>query len=59
MKEKEHQEYFNMKLMKILYKIEKKLEKESGSSKSGSHKYPDEKRISRSVSGHHYHSQRH
>jgi hypothetical protein len=45
--------------MKILNKIEKKLDKESGSRKSGSHRPPDEKRRTRSVSRHHHHSPRH
>jgi hypothetical protein len=48
-----------MKLMKTLDRIEKKLDKESGSSKSGSHKSPDEKRRTRSVSRYHHHSPRH
>jgi hypothetical protein len=42
-----------MKLMKSLNKIENNLDKESGSSKSGSHGSPDEKRRTRSVSRHH------
>jgi hypothetical protein len=44
MKAKEQQEDFNMKLMKILDIIEKKLDKESGSNKSGSHGTPEKKR---------------
>jgi hypothetical protein len=59
MKAKEHQEVFNMKLMKILNKIDKKLDKENGSIKSGIHKSPDDKRISRSVRKHHHHPQKH
>jgi len=59
MKAKEQQEDFNMKLMKSLDKIEKNLDKESGSSKSGSHGTPEGKGRSRSDSRHHYHSQRH
>jgi hypothetical protein len=43
MKSKEQQEDFNIKLMKILDIIEKKLDKKSGSNKSGSHKTPEEK----------------
>jgi hypothetical protein len=35
------------------------LDKESGSRKSGSHRYPNEKRITRSVSRHHHHSPSH
>jgi hypothetical protein len=38
MKSKEQQEDFNMKLMKSLDIIENKLDKESGSNKSGSHR---------------------
>ena len=59
MKAKKQQEDFNMKLMKILEKIEKKLDKESGSSKSGSHKTLEGKGRSRSDRSHHHHSQRH
>ena len=43
MKSKEQQDDFNMKLLQILNIIEKKLDKESGSRKSGSHKAHDEK----------------
>jgi polyribonucleotide nucleotidyltransferase len=59
MRAKEQQEDFNMKLMKILNKIEKKLDKESGPSKSESHRSHDKKRRTRSVSRHHHHSPRH
>jgi hypothetical protein len=59
MKAKEQQEDFNMKLIKSLNIIENKLDNGSGSNKSGSHRSPDEKRKSRSVSRHHQHSQRH
>jgi hypothetical protein len=59
MKSKEQQEDFNMKLMQSLDIIEKKLDKENGSSKSGSHRSPEEKGRSRSVSRHHHHSPRH
>jgi hypothetical protein len=48
-----------MKLMQSLEIIENKLDKESGSSKSGSHGTPDEERRGRSGSRHHQHSQRH
>jgi hypothetical protein len=58
MKSKEQQEEFNMKSIPSLYIIEKKLDKESGSNKSGSHKTPKEKGKSRSGSKHHHHSQR-
>ena len=59
MKPKEQQDDFNMKLLEGLNIIEKKLDKESGSSKSGSHKSHDEKRKSRSFRRHHHHSSRH
>jgi hypothetical protein len=59
MKDKEQQEDFNMKLMKILEKIEKKLDKESGSNKSGSHATLEGKGRSRSDNRYHHHSQRH
>jgi hypothetical protein len=58
MRAKEKQEEFNMNLMQSLNIIEKKLDKESGSSKSGKHKPPDEKIRPRSVSRHHHHSLR-
>jgi hypothetical protein len=48
-----------MNLMKILDRIEKKLDKDSGSNKSGRHRTPKGKGISRSDSRHHHHSQRH
>jgi hypothetical protein len=57
MKSKEQQEDFNMKLMQSLDIIEKKLDKENGSRKSGSHRSPDEKGRSRSASRHHHCSQ--
>jgi hypothetical protein len=59
MRAKEKQDDFNMKLLQRLNKIEKKLDKESGLSKSGSHKSHDEKRKARSVSRHHHHSLKH
>jgi predicted RNase H-like nuclease (RuvC/YqgF family) len=59
MRSKEQHDDFNMKLLEILNRIENKLDKESGSSKSGSHKSPDGKRKARSVRKHHYHSPRH
>jgi hypothetical protein len=58
MRAKEQQDDFNMKLLERLNRIENKLDKESGSSKSGSHKSHDEKRKTRSVSRHHHHSPR-
>jgi hypothetical protein len=48
-----------MKLMKILDKIKKKLDKESGSNKSRNHGTPEGKGRSRSGSKDHHHSQRH
>jgi hypothetical protein len=48
-----------MKLMQSLERIENKLDKESGSSKSRIHGSPDEKIRTRSVSRHHHHSLRH
>jgi hypothetical protein len=48
-----------MKLMQILNQIEKKLDKESGSSKSGSHRSHVEKIKSRSVRINHHHFLRH
>jgi hypothetical protein len=48
-----------MNLMQSLNRIEKKLDKESGSRKSGSHRPPDEKTRARSVTRHHHHSLRH
>jgi hypothetical protein len=47
-----------MKLMQSLEIIEKKLDKESGSSKSGSHETLDEERIGRSGNIHHQHFQK-
>jgi hypothetical protein len=58
MRDKEQQDDFNMELLESLNRIEKKLDKESGSSKLGSHKSHDEKRKTRSVSMHHHHSSR-
>jgi hypothetical protein len=57
MKVKEQQGELNIKLIQSLERIEKKLDKESDSSKSGSHRSPDEKRKSRSFGRHHHHSQ--
>jgi hypothetical protein len=45
--------------LQSLERIENKLDKESDSSKSGSHRSPDEKRKSRSVGRHHHHFQGH
>ena len=59
MRAKEQQYDFNMELLEGLNIIENKLDKESGSSKSESHRSPDEKRRTRSVRRHHHHSPRH
>jgi hypothetical protein len=53
MKAREQQGEFNVKLMQSLERIENKLDKESGSRKSGS------PRRTRSISRHHQHSPRH
>ena len=58
-KAKRKKEDFNMNFMWSLERIENKLDKESGSIKSGSHGFPDEVRRERSVSRHHHHSPRH
>jgi hypothetical protein len=59
MRAKEQQDDFNMNLMQSLNIIEKKLDRESGSSKSRSHRPPGEKIRTRSVRRHHHHSPRH
>ena len=59
MRAKEQQDDFNMNLLEGLNIIEKKLVKESGSSKFGSHKPSEEKRKEKSASRHNHHSQRH
>jgi hypothetical protein len=58
MKAKEQQEGFNINLMQSLDKIEKKMDKENDSSKSGSHRSHDERRRTKSVGKHHHHSPR-
>ena len=50
---------FNMKLLEGLNIIEKKLVKESDSSRSESHKYSEEKGEVKSASRHHHHPHRH
>jgi hypothetical protein len=55
-KDQDKQGEFNLKLMKSLERIEKKLEKERDSRKTGSH-LTSEGRRSRSVGKHHHHSQ--
>jgi hypothetical protein len=59
MKAKEQQDEFNMKLLEGLNGIEKKLVKESDSSKSESHKSSEEKEKVKSANIHHHLSQRH
>jgi hypothetical protein len=54
LKAKEQQEKFNIKLMQSLDIIEKKMDKENDSRKSGSHRSYDERRRTRSVSRHHH-----
>jgi hypothetical protein len=53
MRAREQQGDFNMKLMRSLEIIERKLDKESGSNKSGSHGTPEKKGRSRNGSIHH------
>jgi hypothetical protein len=55
-KVQEKQGEFNIKMLKSLERIEKKLDKESDSSRTGSHQ-TSEGRRSRSVGRHHHHSQ--
>jgi hypothetical protein len=55
-KSKEQQDSFNMKLLECLNRIEKKLAKESDSSRYESHKSLEEKREVKSSSKHHQHS---
>jgi hypothetical protein len=57
MKAREKQGEFNIKLIQRMERIEKKLDKDNDSSRSGSHRFPNEKRKSRSVGRHHHHSQ--
>ena len=59
MKTRDQQGEFNIKLIQSLERIERKLDKESDSSISGSHRFPDEKRKSKIVGRHHHHSQGH
>jgi hypothetical protein len=55
-KAQEKQGEFNIKMLRSLERIEKKLEKESDSSRTGSHQ-TSEGRRSRSAGRHHHHSQ--
>ena len=57
MKARDQQGNLNLKLMQSLEIIERKLDKVSDSNKLGSHRFPNEKRKSRSVGRHHHHSQ--
>jgi hypothetical protein len=59
MKARDQQGEFNLKMIQILERIEKKLDKESGSSKTGSRRTPEKKGRSRSVTRHHRHSLKH
>jgi hypothetical protein len=59
MKAKEQQDGFNIKLLQSLDRIEKKMDKETESSKSKSHRSHAKRRESRSVDRHHHHSPRH
>jgi hypothetical protein len=59
LKAKEQQDDFNIKILEGLNRIEKKLVKESDSSRSESHKYSEEKGKVKSASRHHHHPQRH
>jgi hypothetical protein len=59
MKVKDRQGEFNLKMLKSLERIERKLEKESDTRKTGSRRTPERKKISRSGSRHHCHSQKH
>jgi hypothetical protein len=58
MKAKEKKDDFNMKLLEGLNRIEKKMVKESDSSKYESHKYSEEKGEVKSDSRHHHHPHR-
>jgi len=59
MKYKEKQYGFNIKLLQILDRIEKNMDKEIKSIKSRSHNFHDERRKKISVDMHHDHSPRH
>jgi hypothetical protein len=62
MKAKELQEDFNIKLMQSLNRIEKKMDKQTESSRSGSYRSHDKRGRSvhnRSVGRQHHHSPRH
>jgi hypothetical protein len=59
MKSQEQQNGFNIKLLQSLDMIEKKVDKETDSSKSKDHRSHAKKEESRSVGRHHHHSPRH
>jgi hypothetical protein len=59
MRVRDRQGQFNLRMLKSLERIEKKLEKESDSSKTESRRTPERKRRSRSVSRHRRHSPKH
>jgi hypothetical protein len=59
MKVRDRQGEFNLRMLKSLERIEKKLEKESDSRKTESHRTPERKRRSRSVSRHRRRSPKH
>jgi hypothetical protein len=59
MRVRDQQGEFNLKVLKNLERIERKLEKRSGSSKTESHRTPERRRRSRSGSRHHRRSPKH
>jgi hypothetical protein len=59
MRVKDQQGEFNLKMLKSLERIERKLEKGSGSRKTESHRTPERRRRSRSGIRHHCHSPNH
>jgi hypothetical protein len=59
MRIRDRQGEFNLKMLKNLERIERKLEKESGTSKTGSRRTPERKRRSRSGSRHRRRSPKH
>jgi hypothetical protein len=56
MRVKDQEGEFNLRMLKTLKRIEKKLEKESDTRKTGSRRTPERKRRSRSVNRHHHRS---
>jgi hypothetical protein len=59
MRVRDQQGEFNLKILKNLERIERKLEKRSGSSKTKSRRTPERRRKLRSGNRHHRHSQKH